>query len=167
LRIEQLDDTYSSQRKKLWPSAFKSSLIFIGVLWGLFFIDLILPIRLNSYGIHPRQFEFLPGIISSVFLHGDLSHLISNTLPLLLAMTALFGNYPSVAKKVLIYSMILTGLLVWSFARPANHIGARGLINGLFVFIFLIGFFRRGIRSIGISFVIALFLWLLIVWNYS
>ncbi len=155
MRIEQLDEDYSSNRKKLWSKAFKTSLIFIGILWILFFIDFILPVQLNHYGIHPRQVEFLPGIVSSIFLHGDLSHLMSNTLPLLLAMTALFGNYPTVAKKVFFYSLILTGILVWGLARPANHIGASGLINALLAFIFLSGFFRRDIQSIGISLAIA------------
>jgi membrane associated rhomboid family serine protease len=155
LRIEQLDDGYSSQRKKLWPKAFKTSFIFIAILWGVFIIDLILPFRLNAFGIHPRHYEFIPGVLTSIFLHGDLSHLMSNTLPLLLAMTALFGNYPKAANKVFFYSILLTGLLVWCFARSANHIGASGLINALLAFIFLSGFFRRDIQSIGISLVIA------------
>lgn len=155
LKVQQLDDDYSSKRMKLWPKAFKTSLIFIAFIWTIFIIDFILPIKINSYGIHPRQWDSLFGILSSVFLHGDLSHIMSNTLPLLLALTALFGNYPSIAKKVFFYSLILTGILVWCLARQANHIGASGLINALLAFIFLSGFFRRDVQSIGISLAIA------------
>jgi len=156
LRVYQLDKSYAQSRIKLWPKAFKVALIFIGVLWSVFLLDNILPfVRLNNYGIHPRDVAHLTGIFTSIFLHGDLSHLISNTLPLLLATTALFGNYPKIAQKVFIYSLLITGLLVWSFARSANHIGASGLLYCVLSFIFISGFIRKDMQSVGISIVIA------------
>ena len=155
MRVFQLDDQYASSRKKSWPKAFKKALIFTAIVWFVFLIDGILPfIYLKSYGIHPRHIDSLYGILTTVFLHGDLSHIISNTLPLVLAITALFGNYPRTAKKVFILSIILTGLLVWSFARSANHIGASGLLYALLSYIFISGFIKKDIQSIGISIVI-------------
>ncbi|MCF6288310.1 MAG: rhomboid family intramembrane serine protease [Proteobacteria bacterium] len=156
MRILPLDDDYALSRKKLWPKAFKTAMVFIGVLWSIFILDGITPfIQLNSYGIHPRHISGITGIIASPFLHGNMSHIISNTLPLLIAMTALFGNYPKIAKKVLIYSAILTGLLVWCFARSANHIGASGILYAILTFIFISGFIRKDMQSIGISIVVA------------
>jgi membrane associated rhomboid family serine protease len=155
LRVYQLDEQYALSRKKSWPKAFKKALIFTGFVWVVFLIDGIIPfIHLKSYGIHPRQISSLYGILTTVFLHGDVSHIISNTLPLLLAITALFGNYPKTAKKIFVLSMLVTGLLVWSFARTANHIGASGLLYALLTFIFISGFFKKDIQSIGISIVI-------------
>ena len=152
MRIQQLDEDYALSRKKLWPKAFKIGLYFIAFMWAVFFVDLFLPfISLNNYGIHPRHLNSLFGIFTTVFLHGSLSHLMSNTLPLLLAITALFGNYPKIAKRVLFYSMVLTGTLVWLFARSANHIGASGLLYAILTFIFVSGFIRKDIQSIGIS----------------
>lgn len=160
MRVYQLDEDYASSRKKAWPKAFKLALIFIAALWSVFFIDLILPIvfpftDLTRFGIHPRQFSSIYGIITTVFLHGSFSHIISNTLPLLLAITALFGNYPKTAKKVFIYSILFTGILVWLFARSANHIGASGLLYCLLAYIFISGFIKKDMQSIGISIVIA------------
>jgi len=155
LRVFQLDEQYASSRKKSWPKAFKKALIFTAIVWCVFLIDGILPfIHLKSYGIHPRQIDSLYGIFTTVLLHGNVSHIISNTLPLLLAITALFGNYPKTANKVFVLSIGLTGLLVWSFARPANHIGASGLLYALFSYIFISGFIKRDMQSIGISIVI-------------
>ncbi len=155
MRVYQLDEQYALSRKKSWPKAFKKALIFTGFVWVVFLIDGIIPfIHLKSYGIHPRQISSLYGILTTVFLHGDVSHIISNTLPLLLAITALFGNYPKTAKKIFVLSMLVTGLLVWSFARTANHIGASGLLYALLTFIFISGFFKKDIQSIGISIVI-------------
>jgi membrane associated rhomboid family serine protease len=161
LKIYQLDEDYASQRKKIWPKAFRLALIFIGVLWAVFLIDntlfpLFFPFNhLKDYGVYPRQIMGFPGIFTTVFLHGSLSHVISNTLPLLLAITALFGNYPKTAKRVFVLSILLTGILVWSFARSANHIGASGLLYCLLTYIFISGFIKKDIQSIGISFVIA------------
>ncbi len=155
MKVYQLDQNYALSRKKLWPDAFKLALIFIGVLWGIYFLDMIFPfVNITYYGIHPRHQSGITGIVTSVFLHGGISHIISNTLPLLLAITALFGNYPKIAKSVFIYSLFLTGLLVWIFARAANHIGASGLLYAILTFIFISGFIRKDIQSIGISLVI-------------
>lgn len=156
MKIYQLDDDFAQSRKQTWAKAIKIALVFCAIIWAVYLIDFILPfIYLKDYGIHPRQVNSLFGIFFTVFLHGGFNHLASNTLPLLLAITALFGNYPQVAKKVLFFSILLTGLLVWSFARAANHIGASGLLYALLTFIFVSGFFRKDIQSIGISIAIA------------
>ena len=156
VRIYQLDKQYALARKKTWPKAFRLALVFVGIIWTVFLFDFILPfIGLTDFGIHPRQVMSLSGVFSTVFLHGSLSHIISNTLPLVLAITALFGNYPKTAKKIMFYSILLTGLLVWSFARSANHIGASGLLYCLLTYIFFSGFIKKDIQSIGLSLVIA------------
>jgi membrane associated rhomboid family serine protease len=156
LKIYQLDETYAQSRKKLWEKAFNIALGFIVVMWLVFLLDLFLPfLDISHYGIHPRRFASITGIVSAVFLHGSISHIISNTLALLLAITALFGNYPKSATKVMVYSILFTGLLVWLFARSANHIGASGLLYCLLTYIFICGFIKKDIQSIGISLVIA------------
>ena len=158
MRVYQLDEGYAAERKKTWPKAFKFALYFTALVWSVFLIDFLLPfVELKAYGIHPRHVSSLTGIISTVFLHGSLSHIISNSLPLILAITALFGNYPKTAKKVFVLSILVTGLLVWLFARSANHIGASGLLYCLLAYIFLSGFLRKDIQSVGISLVIAFF----------
>jgi membrane associated rhomboid family serine protease len=156
MRVFQLDDDYASQRKKAWPKALRLSLIFVAIIWLVFLLGFFIPFfDVSRYGIHPRNVNGLYGIFSTVFLHGSFSHIISNTLPLILALTALYGNYPKTANKVLFLSIVITGLLVWAFARTANHIGASGLLYCLLTYIFVSGFSKKDIQSIGISLVIA------------
>jgi len=156
LKVYQLDDDYAKLRKKTWPKAFKLALILVGMMWVIYFLDFIFPfVDFYRFGIYPRDINGLIGIITAFFLHGSMSHLISNTLPILLAITALFGNYPTTAKKVLVFSILLTGLMVWSFARSANHIGASGVLYSLLAYIFFSGFIKKDMQSIGISIVIA------------
>ena len=60
-------------------------LLFVVLLWGLYFIDLLIPgFSLVSFGIFPRRLDGLYGILTSSFIHANLGHLISNTIPLLL-----------------------------------------------------------------------------------
>lgn len=156
MKVYQLDKDYADLRKKKWPKAFKISFILTALMWIVFILDYLIPVvEFRSYGILPRKIEGLFGIFSAFLLHGSLSHIISNTLPILLAITALFGNYSKIAKKVLVFSIVLTGFLVWSFARSANHIGASGVLYSLLTFIFVSGFIKKDIQSIGISIVIA------------
>ncbi|MFK8013620.1 MAG: rhomboid family intramembrane serine protease [Marinicellaceae bacterium] len=156
MKVYQLDEKYANLRKSTWSKAFKISLIITGIMWLVFVVDMLLPFfDFKNFGIHPRQLSGLIGIFTSVFLHGNFSHIISNTLPIFIAITALFGNYPKTAKKVFFLSVLLTGFLVWSFARSANHIGASGILYSLLAFIFISGFIKKDIQSIGISIVIA------------
>ena len=65
--------------------------------------------------------------------------------------SALFYFYRSIAWKVLGFGILLSGLLTWSFARPAYHIGASGLIYVLFSFTFFKGIFAKHYRLIALS----------------
>lgn len=54
--------------------------ICVALLWGVFFLNLILPFDLRNYGIRPRSISGLPGILFAPFLHTGARHLISNSL---------------------------------------------------------------------------------------
>ena len=62
---------------------------FVAIIAGAFFLNLVTPIDLNQFGIRPRSLDGLLGIPLVVFLHGDLNHLISNSVPLLILGTLL------------------------------------------------------------------------------
>ena len=153
MRIPQLDPDYAKQRRKQWPRAFRIGLVSVLVIWLVFVLDWLLP--LSDYGVRPRTTEGLIGIISMPFLHSGLAHIVNNSLPLMIAMTALYGNYPKTATKTVILSTILSGALVWLLAREVNHIGSSGLFYALLSYLFASGFFKRDIQSIGISLAIA------------
>lgn len=125
------------------------------VMWIVFYLEHILP--LANFGIVPRTLFGLIGIITAPLLHGSLSHLISNTIPLLFLGTVLFFFYPRIGGIVFIRCYFITNILVWLFAwRASNHIGASGLVYGLAFFLIFFGIFRRDFLSILISGVILL-----------
>jgi membrane associated rhomboid family serine protease len=135
----------------------KISISFISVLWIIQIINFILHYNLNRFGIYPNSYPNLIGILFSPFLHGSFFHLISNTIPLFILLMILLSFYKNESFGVILIVIILGGLLLWKFGRPAYHIGASLLIYGLAAFLFLAGILRRNITSIIISIIIAIF----------
>ncbi|QQS37097.1 MAG: rhomboid family intramembrane serine protease [Ignavibacteriales bacterium] len=99
---------------------------------------------LSSYGVYPRHFSGILGIITSPLIHGDFSHLFSNTIPLAILGTGIFYFYPNAAVKALGIIYLLSNTLVWLFAREVFHIGASGIVYGfVFLSFFSAGFFEE------------------------
>jgi hypothetical protein len=104
------------------------------------------------------------GIFFSPFIHGDFKHLISNTFPFLLLSTALFMFYKELAFKVLFWIYIGGGLWLWSFGRHANHIGASGIVYGLFAFLAVSGMVRGHKPLIALS-LLTIFVYGSMIWG--
>ena len=106
----------------------------------------------------------LTGIIFSPFLHGDLNHLIANTLPFFVLTWALFYYYRQLALKILFLGWFITGLWVWLFARDSYHIGASGLIYFLVFFHFFSGILRKNKSLVAFS-LLVIFLYGSLFWG--
>ena len=127
------------------------SLVFLLLIWAIFYVDFHYKFGLNQFGLRPHTFWGLAGIFTMPLLHGDLGHIASNSLPLLVLGTFLFYYYKEIAFKVFSISYISSGILVWLFARNGNlsvHIGASGLIYALAGFLFFSGIIFSGYLSI-------------------
>lgn len=112
------------------------------VLWGVFLVDRVLPIDFNRWGIVPRELGGIWGIFLSPFLHANLSHLLSNFLPLMILLTLLVATQRH-SWWIALQIVLLGGVLLWVFGRPAVHVGASGLIYGLIAYLMAAGF-RQG-----------------------
>lgn len=126
-------------------------IIILFLIWAIFALNFILPVDLNKFGIYPRTIHGLWGIIFSPFLHANIFHIISNSIPFLVLGSMLFLFYTKYALRVFIYSIIISGTLVWVFARPAIHIGMSGVIYAFATFLIFAGFYKKKIASILIS----------------
>jgi membrane associated rhomboid family serine protease len=109
--------------------------VFVLLMWVVFIVQLVLNLDVSSLGIYPKDSTTLLGIFTSPLIHGNWNHLISNTLPVLILGMILFVMYEKMALTVWILNYILTGLLVWLFARSSYHIGASGIVYGLASFL--------------------------------
>ncbi len=120
----------------LWsriPPVFQAVVIFVVVIWVIEVLDsTVLGDRLQGNGIQPRRLDGLDGVLWAPFLHSTWQHLISNTFPFLIlgGLVALRGaRYWFMTVAIVI---ILGGGFTWLLAGSGNHIGASGVVFGLF-----------------------------------
>ncbi|MTI19543.1 rhomboid family intramembrane serine protease [Fulvivirga sp. RKSG066] len=125
-------------------------------MWLVFVIEGAFFLNLGVFGIYPRTMFGLIGIVTAPVLHGDLLHLVSNTIPLMFLGVVLFFYYNKIATAVFLRCYFVTNILVWIFARPSLHIGASGLVYGLASFLIFYGFFKRDLRSLIISVIVTM-----------
>ena len=136
----------------------------VGILWLVYFIDMVFPGSFNEHGIVPRTREGFWGIFFAPFLHANFQHLLSNSGPLLVLTFVLLVFYENLAFQVWTTSIFLGGFLVWIFGREATHIGASGLIFSLIGFLLGSGLFRGSFKSLFIA-VAIFFLYGGILWG--
>lgn len=151
------------QQFKYSTGVFAYPIAFVMMIWLVFWAQVRFFPEIKSFGIYPQTLEGLRGIIFSPFIHSDIEHIYHNTIPLFVLTIALFYFYRAIAWKVLLYGILLSGLITWVIGRPANHIGASGLIYVLVSFIFFKGMFARHYRLIALSLMIV-FLYGSMIW---
>lgn len=126
-----LDELISSVNSMV--SQTKNNLPVLGlivfVLWTAFWITLI-DKRILYLGIIPRRLHGLLGIFFAPFLHSDFNHLFFNTIPLIVLSNFLLMNGLEYFLTVTWMITVLSGVLIWCFAKPGLHIGASALITG-------------------------------------
>lgn len=142
------DTVHSFKRRMRWP------VMYIFVMWLVYFFSLIFNVDLGNWGVFPRMVEGMAGILTAPFIHANIKHLLSNTIPMLGMLTIMVMFYPRVALKSFLMIYVLTGLCVWLFGRPVYHIGASGVVYGLVAFVFWSGVFRRSLKSIVLALII-------------
>ena len=118
---------------------------------------------LNAYGLEPRTTAGLIGIPLSPFLHGSYLHVQSNAVALLalgtLAVIRSGDRFPWICLVII----LVGGAGVWVFGRPAIHVGASGLVFGLFGYLLLKGVIDFNILSVFVALVVAgVFGWMVV-----
>lgn len=141
-------------KTELLKKAFKSALIIVAIIWAVYLIDLLLPFNFNRFGILPRRVSGLIGVVFSPFIHANLIHIVSNTLPLFFLSLLLLIFYPKISWGVILFSIIIGGLGVWFIGRGSYHVGASGLIYSLAAFLITAGFLSKSFKALILSLIV-------------
>ncbi|WP_194535783.1 rhomboid family intramembrane serine protease [Zobellia nedashkovskayae] len=139
---------------KFTNSVIIAPMLAVITIWAVFWVELRYKINLNDYGIYPQRVSGLKGIIFSPFIHGSLEHLYNNTIPLAILTASLFYFYRSIALRVLLIGILISGLFTWAMGRPSYHIGVSGVIYLLASFIFFKGIFTKHYRLVALSLIV-------------
>lgn len=136
----------------------KVSLIIMLICTAIFLLNTLLPINLNQFGIVPRSLSHLSGIVFAPFLHGSLSHLLSNFLPFIILGGLIGLKSRKRFWSLFILHILCMGTLVWLFARGNSvHIGMSGVIYAFWGYLIVYGIVRRQFLHLVISIVTLLF----------
>lgn len=130
-------------------------LIFVAAMWIVYFAGTEFDLDLQKLGLYPLRLSGLAGLIFSPLLHGSLSHLINNSLPMLVLGWALIHFYRPIAFRSFWLIYFISGLWLWLAGRPSYHIGASGVVYGLAAFLFVSGWLRREKKVAALSLLVA------------
>lgn len=128
--------------------------IFLAILWLIYIFNLFFDLHIEKLGIYPRTIKGLIGIITSPFIHINIDHILSNSIPIFILIWTLLYFYRDLSYKIIFLSCIINNTSIWLLAEQAWHIGISGLIYSLVTFIFFSGLLRDYIKLIAISFVV-------------
>ena len=156
--------THSRRARSSFRLALKIALVFVGILWTIFIFDAVFGLRLGRFGLRPGSVPGLIGILTAPLLHGSIQHLLSNTIPLLVSLTATLYLYPNSSVRVIPLIWLGSGALAWFIGRPSLHLGVSGLIYGLLAYVFIGGLLRRDMRSVSVSLLVG-FLYGSMIWG--
>ena len=125
----------------------------VALLWSIECINALLNHRLNRWGILPRTFTGLVGILLSPFLHGSFAHLILNTVPLVTlgSFVAFYGT--RIFVSVSLWIMLLSGAALWLLGRSAYHVGASSVVFGYFGYLVARGWYERSVTALLVTLV--------------
>ena len=126
--------------------------------------ELVFDTDFVQFGIFPRKASGLIGILTYPFIHSDWKHLANNSTALLVLGTMLFYSYRKVASKTLLWVYLISGVWLWIGGRANFHIGASGIVYGLFGFLFISGLIRKHLKLMALS-MLVIFLYGSLVWG--
>ena len=129
------------KRKNL--TSLKFSAIVLIIIWSVKIFEIVFDYDFTEYGVLPRKFNGLIGVLFSPLIHSDVNHLLSNSLPVIILCLLIFNFYSQIAKKIFIYLYFISGLWLWCIGRESFHIGASGLIYAMASFLFFSGILRK------------------------
>ena len=127
------------------------SLIIVCLLFFIKATENYLNINIVRFGIFPKSFDGLKGILFMPFIHSGLKHLINNAIPILILGSALKFFYREIYKEIFIWSWLISGIWLWTIGRPSFHIGASGVVYALASFLFFSGIIRKNNKLISVS----------------
>ena len=139
------------------PLKFRVLISVLLLMAGVHILNMVNGFEYIGYGIRPRDTDSLPNILSAPFLHGSIGHLLNNMVGLAVFSTLCFVRPVRSYVECSLFIIVVGGLLVWLFGRPATHIGASGWVFGLWSLSIALAWFERRLVNILIAVFVVVF----------
>lgn len=130
-----------------WRRAFNLSLAAVIALLALFALQSTFDMR--AWTVQPQRLAGLRGVLTAPLLHGSWAHVGSNAMGLLALGTLTLAQYPKALARTLPLAWLGAGLAAWWLGEPGSfHLGASGVVSGLFFMLLTLGLVRRDRPSV-------------------
>lgn len=121
--------------------------VLVALMGMIEIIDVLLPLRLDAFGIRPRQLDGLWGVLTAPFLHLGFAHLIANS-GAFLVLGVLVGLVSGRFWTVFAGVTVLGGLGTWLVGGAGSvHVGASGVVYGFAAFLVTYGVAARRVGA--------------------
>lgn len=154
--VRNIEENRSLLRKKIRLAVFPAIVLSV-IMWLIYLVDYsgLIDFNFSRLGVYPLKLSGIWGVVFSPFIHASFSHLLSNTIPLIILMSMLFYFYSQIAFRSLTLLWLLSGIITWFIGRSSFHVGASGLVFALVFFLFFSGLLRRHIPLAAVSMIVA------------
>lgn len=133
----------------------KQNLLLLGglvsAIWAVSIAGFVFNALTYALALVPRDLWHLPGIVTMPLLHKDFGHLLANTVPLIAFGLLLLTRGAGYFLRGVVLVTLVGGVLLWLFGRSAAHIGASGLVFGLFGLLLARAWYARSVESLLIA----------------
>lgn len=126
------------------------------LMWVSEVVDVLADLRLDQYGVQPREGDGLVGIVAAPFLHDGFGHLAGNTVPFLaLGFGIALGGLARVAVVTAVVAFV-SGFGTWLVGPEHSiHLGASGVVFGYGTYLIGRGLFERNLMHLAVAAVVA------------
>ena len=141
---------------------------FVGSMWIVRVLDMFSPAYASvaGNGIIPRTWIGLWGIPVAPFIHADFEHLLANTVPLLILGALVLMRGVHELLFVVLTSALVGGAGTWLFGSGnAQHVGASGIVFGLFGYLVFRTAFDWRLSSAIITILVAVYYSTAMAWS--
>lgn len=159
-----ISSEFQAEKNKFYL-AISKALIPVGLIWIAYLINTIFSLQWNNWGLRPRSISGLSGIFSMPFLHADVQHIFSNSIPLFLFCFGLFYFFSKKAVLILFMSSLITGIFTWAIGSSGIHIGASGMVYALAFFLVTISIIKMEPTLMAYTLII-IFLYGSLIWGF-
>ncbi len=132
-------------------------LLILIAMTGIHLINNFLNGQFLQYGIYPRDIDRWYHVFTAPFIHGNWGHLLNNLVGLAVFSFLCMLRSVNYFIKASVFINLVTGCLVWLFARPAIHLGASGWVFGLWSLLIVTAWFDRRFSNLLIAVFVVLF----------
>ncbi len=123
----------------------------VAMMWLIQMVQSLFWGDMGRYGILPRDFHGLIGILFAPWIHHGWWHLIGNSIPFLVLGTLIQFKNTVIFWEATLLITLIAGAGTWMLGSPAYHAGASGLVLGYWSFLIANAWFQRSIKAILIA----------------